>query len=77
MPYLGIGDVGIAKGDIVADSARKKENILQYYADMRAQKVEVIALQRPFINQNFAFIDFIKSVQKIDDGRLARSGSTH
>src|SRR5882762_9301593 len=63
-----IRDFRVAKGNIVLDSTGKQENVLKNNANMGAKGDQFKFTYVHTINENGATINFIKSIQQIDDG---------
>ena len=63
--------VGPRKGDILPDRAVKQEALLQYYAELRAERIQAHRGKIDAVHAHRSLIRRVESGDQADDGRLA------
>jgi len=72
---FGVGGVGAAKGDVVANGTGKEIGFLQHDADLAPHAVQGDIAHVPVIDEDAAFAHVVETGDKVDNGRFAATGS--
>src|SRR5690242_16435 len=72
---LGIGGIGFAEQDVVADRAMQQGRILRHHTDAAAQAFLADIPDVLAADKDTAALDIVKTEQQVDERRLAGAGA--